>query len=385
MIVATEHCHPPYIQARRFEARFVSITICIVADVNKEGNIVLMLDDLKLIHTRDAQDALGVVEKQGKQLLHDFGVTLPDLSGVDNVVYAGMGGSALAARVSLSWPGYTVPFEIVRDYSVPGYVGPKTLVIVASYSGNTEEALSALNDAEGKGAKIVVIAGGGALREVATAKNLPLLLLPKAEQPRYAVLYNLKALLLIAQAAQVLPGVDLMADLARGAAFVEAVVTAWAPMSSTAHNQAKQLALEVIGKSAVVYAGPFLAPAAYKWKISFNENAKNVAWFGQYPEFNHNEFMGWSSHPLDKPYAVIDLRSSYEHERIRKRFELSAKLLSGRRPAPLVVEAQGSDKLEHLLWTLVLGDFVTIYTGILNGLNPAPVDLVERFKKELAT
>lgn len=343
-----------------------------------------MLDDLKLIHIRDAQDALGIVEKQGAQLLHDFGVVLPDLSGVASVVYAGMGGSALAAQVSLSWPGYTVPFEIVRDYTLPAYVGSKTLVIVASYSGNTEEALSALADAENKGAKIVVIAGGGKLQEAADAKGLPKLILPKAEQPRYAVLYNLNALLLIAQAAAVLPKIDLGADLARGAAFVAESAKAWTPMSPTAHNLAKQLALEVIGKSVVVYAGPFLAPAAYKWKISFNENAKNVAWTGQYPEFNHNEFLGWSSHPLDKPYAVIDLRSSYEHERILKRFELSARLLSGRRPAPLVVESQGSDKLEHLLWTLVLGDFVTIYTGILNGLNPAPVELVERFKKELA-
>jgi glucose/mannose-6-phosphate isomerase len=135
----------------------------------------------------------------------------------------------------------------------------------------------------------------------------------------------------------------------------------------------------------VVYACPLMAPAAYKWKISFNENAKNVAWWGQYPEFNHNEFIGWSSHPINKPYSVIDLRSSFEHPRVQQRFILSDKLLSGRRPAAYVVQAEGETLLEQLLWTINYGDFVTIYLALLNGVNPAPVELVEKFKKELGS
>jgi glucose/mannose-6-phosphate isomerase len=114
-----------------------------------------------------------------------------------------------------------------------------------------------------------------------------------------------------------------------------------------------------------------------------NENAKNLAWTNQYPEFNHNEFIGWSSHPVEKPYAVVDLRSSFEHPRIQKRFELSDRLLSGRRPAAHVVEAKGETLIEQLLWTINFGDFVTIYLALLNGVNPSPVELVERFKKEL--
>jgi glucose/mannose-6-phosphate isomerase len=139
----------------------------------------------------------------------------------------------------------------------------------------------------------------------------------------------------------------------------------------------------MIGKSVVVYGGPKLWPAAYKWKISFNENSKQVAWAGAIPEFNHNEFIGWSKQPHDKPYAVVDLRSHLEHERVQKRFEVTERLLSGLRPAPHVVQAQGATLLEQLLWTVAFGDFVSLYTGILNGLNPAPVELVEKFKKEL--
>lgn len=343
-----------------------------------------MLDNLKIIHDRDAQDTLGIAERQSEQLAYEVIFENPQQpTEADNIVYAGMGGSALAAIFSASWPGYDRPFEVVRDYDIPAYVSARTYFIVASYSGNTEEAISALAQAEARGAQIAVIAGGGKLVELARERGYPLAILPKAEQPRYAVFYNLRLLLGLLEAAGLLPAGQATAELAQATDFLKAAVQPWLVTVPTATNPAKQIALEVIGKSAVIYAGPKLAPAAYKWKISFNENAKHVAWAGQYPEFNHNEFMGWTQQPVDKPYAVIDLRSSLEHPRVQKRFEVSARLLSGKRPAPIIVEAQGATLLEQLLWTIALGDFVTIYTALLNGLNPAPVDLIEKFKKSL--
>lgn len=343
-----------------------------------------MLDDLKLIHARDAEDALGIAEKQGEQLLKKFEILgNATFENIDNVVYAGMGGSALAASLLPTWPGISAPFEVVRNYDLPTHVGSNTLVIVASYSGNTEETMSALADAEARGAQIAVIAGGGRLQKAAEEKGYPLAVLPKAAQPRYAVLYNFRALVDILVLTALLNEGAVIPELEGAAGFILEAASAWRPDVPTTQNAAKQLALEMIGKSVVVYGGPKMYPAAYKWKIGFNENAKQVAWAGQYPEFNHNEFIGWSRQPVHKPYAVVDLRSNLEHERIQKRFEVSAKLLSGSRPEPHVVFAQGDTLLEQLLWTITYGDFVTIYTAILNGLNPAPVDLVEKFKKEL--
>lgn len=340
-----------------------------------------MLDDLKMIHERDAADTLGIAERQWQQLGYEFETTQEPVEA-DNIVYAGMGGSALAAVLSVSWPGYTVPFQIVRDYDIPAYVSGKTYFIAASYSGNTEETISAIEQAEAKGARIAVIAGGGKLADLARAKGYPLAILPKAEQPRYAVFYNLKALLVLLEKAGLLSG-SVTEELQNSAEFLKAAIAPWVATVPTDKNQAKQIAREVIGKSAVIYGGPKMAPAAYKWKISFNENAKQVAWTNQYPEFNHNEFMGWTKQPVQKPYAVIDLRSKLEHPRIQKRFEVSERLLSGMRPAPIIVQAEGESLLEQLLWTVALGDFVTIYTALLNGLNPAPVDLIEKFKKAL--
>lgn len=344
-----------------------------------------MLDDLKLIHERDQQDTLGIAEKQWQQLGTAFEVENDHLSSdnIANIVYAGMGGSALAALVSNTWPGYSVPFEVVRDYDIPNYVSSDTFFIAASYSGNTEETLSAIEQAEERGAQIAVIAGGGTLADIAREKGYPLVILPKVEQPRYAVLYNLKILLVLFEHAGLLKESEIDAELQRAADFFQEAVKSWLPTVPTKDNFAKQIALDCIGKSAVVYAGPKLWPAAYKWKISFNENVKQVAWANQYPEFNHNEFIGWSKQPVDKPYAVIDLRSSLEHPRVQKRFVVSERLLSGMRPSPIVVNAGGQDLLEQLIWTIALGDFVTLYTALLNDVNPAPVVLVEKFKKTL--
>jgi glucose/mannose-6-phosphate isomerase len=343
-----------------------------------------MLDDLKMIHQRDKSDALGIVEKQWQQLTHETNFTgTAQFSNIENVVYAGMGGSALAALMVQTWPSLPVPFVIIRDYDLPEFVGENTLVICASYSGNTEETLSALAQAADKQAQIVVIAGGGKLQAAAASKGYLLAELPKVVQPRYAVLSNFKVIIDILRQAKLVDDATSVAELASAAQFLQDTTASWRPDVATNQNPAKQIAQDLIGKSVVVYSGPKLYPAAYKWKISINENAKQVAWQNQYPEFNHNEFIGWSKQPVDKPYAIVDLRSNLENERTQKRFDVSERLLSGLRPAPTVVEAEGRTVLEQLLWTAALGDFVSIYTALLNNVDPAPVELVERFKKEL--
>ena len=144
------------------------------------------------------------------------------------------------------------------------------------------------------------------------------------------------------------------------------------------------MALQAVGKTAVFYGGTLTSPVAYKWKISFNENAKNVAFWNELPEFNHNEFIGWTSHPVEKPFAVFDLVSNFEHPRILKRFEISDRLLSGFRPKSTVIKLVGESVIEQMLWGSILADFVSIYVAILNNVNPTPVQLIEKLKIELA-
>lgn len=342
-----------------------------------------MLDDLKWLHEKDPEDSLGIARRQCAQLTHDFRLPQVDLGNTNNIVVAGMGGSGLHALFVRTWPGVSEPFELMRDYDLPPYVNEETLFIASSYSGNTEETLSALQQAEERGARIAVIAAGGRLHQIAEEKGYLLASVPRAEQPRYAVFAMFRALVDILAMANAIKIDNYAANLAKTAEFLQQAVGAWGPEVPTSRNPAKQLAQELLGKSVVIYGGPKLFPAAYKWKIDCNENAKQIAWCDALPEFNHNEFIGWSGHATDKPYAVVDLRSKLEHVRVQKRFEVTERLLSGLRPAPHVVQAQGDTIIEQLLWTVAYGDFVTLYLALLNGVDPAPVELVEKFKKIL--
>jgi glucose/mannose-6-phosphate isomerase len=338
-----------------------------------------MLDDLKMIHTRDADDALGVAAKQWEQLTYDYKVDAKSFKDIDNVVLAGMGGSALPGVYLSSWPGTSVPFQIVRDYALPNYVNNRTLFISSSYSGNTEETLSALSEAEAKGAQIAVVSAGGKLAELAQQKNYPLFKIPGGIQPRMCSFYFLAAFIQLLEPLGLVKGGSL-SELKDVGNWLKDQTSDWLPEIATTKNPAKQLALELIGKSVVVYSGPKLFPAANKFKICLNENAKNIAWVNQYPEFNHNEFIGWSSHPTQKPYAVVEIRSNLENPRVAKRFEISERLLSGQRPKPEVIVPEGDTLLKQMLWASNFADFTSLYVALLNGLNPTPVDLVEKLK-----
>lgn len=341
-----------------------------------------MLDDLKYIHEKDDQDALGVIEKQWKQLVQEYSVDFKPKAEIKNIVLSGMGGSAWYALYVQVWPGINLPFEINRTYTLPKYVNENTLVIASSYSGNTEETLASLKVAEERGAQIVVLAAGGELAKLAKEKNLPLYSIPPGIQPRMSSFYFIAALINLFTNLG-LTDIASVSELPKISEWLSTNVGAWKPDVPTEKNPAKQLALELAGKTLVVYSGPLLGPVANKMKICMNENAKNVAWWYQYPEFSHNEFIGWSSHPVEKPFGVVEIRSSLEDPRVQKRFTVTERMLSGMRPNPHVIVPEGETLPQQIFWTSMFCDFVCTYVALLNGVNPTPVDLVEKFKAEL--
>lgn len=342
-----------------------------------------MLDDKDYIARIDSDDGLTVAYEQPKQLDLDVKLDMDIENKISNVVVAGMGGSALAAGIVSNWwsEKLPVPIEVVRDYRLPGYVDSSTLVVCSSYSGNTEETKSAFADAKKKGANIVVVASGGDLRSLAEEADVPFIQVPEGFQPRMAVWFGVKALSELFEHLQLIEGAS--SELHGAQPLLFAAAKEWAKETPTEKNYAKQIAEELMGKTPWVYAGPKLSSAAYKWKIDLNENAKNVANWNFFPEFNHNEFIGWTSHPVEKPFAVVELVSSLDHSQIKKRFEVTNELLSGRMPAPEIVEVKGQTQIEQILWACLLGDFVSIYLGILNGVNPVRVDAIEKLKGAL--
>lgn len=340
-----------------------------------------ILDNPQVLAQRDPQAALSVAHDQSDYFSVTFDARFEPKNEVLNIVWGGMGGSALPVVVVQSWPRLKIPFEVVRNYDIPPYVGEKTLFVASSYSGNTEETLSALQQAEEKGAQIAVVAAGGKLADIAREKGYPLFSIPAGIQPRMATFYFVSAFLAIIEPLGVAE--QDVSELHSVGEWLKGELAAFGADVPIADNYAKQLALKLVGKTTITYAGPLLFPAANKWKICMNENAKNLAWTNQYPEFNHNEFIGWSSHPVEKPFAVVEIRSNLEHPRVQKRFEVSERLLSGLRPSPIVVVPKGETLLQQLAYTFALADFASIYVAILNGVNPTPVELVEKLKKEL--
>jgi len=346
-----------------------------------------MLDDVNVLKQRDPHDALGVAADQWQQVEHVAEIIDSKASKkvFTNIVVAGMGGSALAAELVkvLLEDTLEISFDVIREYDLPAYVNKSSLVIASSYSGNTEETLSCYKQAEQRGAALGVVAAGGKLAGLAEAEKVARVIIPSGIQPRMAMLYNLRALLLLLNDFGVVNN-KLLNQVEGAAEWLLNESKNWLPTVPTAKNLAKQIALQAMGKTPVFYGGRLTGPVAYKWKISWNENAKNVSFWNVYPESNHNEFVGWASHPVEKPFAVFDLLSSFEHPRILRRFEVSDRLLSGLRPKSMTLELTGDSLIKQLLRACILADFASIYVAILNGVDPTPVDLVEKLKLELS-
>lgn len=345
-----------------------------------------LLDDLNTIKQRDTKNALGVGQAEPVQLEEALEVkNLPSpLPQIEHIVVAGMGGSALAGDFARDWLDLPLPFQVVKDYALPRYVGPKTLVIACSFSGNTEETLAAFKDAQEKGAQVIVAAGKGKLVEKAERDKLPCVVMPyDGVTPRMFLPTNLRAFLEIF-VAYGLVDKNVLGELASAAKNLKKAVSEWTPEVPFKQNIAKQYAWACAGKTPVFYAAARFRSAAYKWKIAVNESSKNTAFWNELPEFNHNEFIGWASHPVEKPFAVFNLRSSFDHPRTSLRFDTSERLLSGLRPKATDIYLEGETMLEQLLWSNILADHVSAYLGILNGVDPAPVPLIEKLKQELA-
>jgi glucose/mannose-6-phosphate isomerase len=340
-----------------------------------------MLDDAKYIAQHDSSNGLAMIAGQADQLRTTYEFEVPVVDDLQAIILCGMGGSALAAEFIRSWlvDRLPVPVEIMRGYDLPAYAGEHTPIIASSYSGNTEETLACLDQARAKNLPLMTMDSGGQLQELAQKYGYAHALVPGGLQPRLAILFEVKALAQIIEQLGLLEGI--VDELETNAEWLLSEINYFLPNIVTAENPAKKIAEQLLGHPVVIYGGPTLAFAAMKWKIDLNENAKSAAFWNQLPEFNHNEFLGWQH--AGKDLRVVELQSDLDNAQVKKRFEISNRLLSGKMPAPTIVEAQGQTKLQQLLWAILLGDFVSAYLAILQGIDPIPVELIEKLKKEL--
>jgi glucose/mannose-6-phosphate isomerase len=345
-----------------------------------------MLDDPNILKQHDSWKDLEYASLQYEQAKFVANVLNGDNDhrSIFNVVIAGMGGSALAALTAKNWLGaeLKIPIDVVRTYDLPNYVNKNTLVIISSYSGNTEEVISCLSQAQTRDCQIAIVTSGGKLMDQAVTDRIAYVTLPTRLQPRMALICTLCSLIALLANFEIISDSKLD-EIASKSDWLRLETSKWIGDIPTDDNHAKKLALKAVGKTAVFYGGALSASVAYKWKVCWNETAKNVAFWNEFPEFDHNELIGWTSHPVEKPFVLFDIISSLENPQILKRFEISDRLLSGLRPKSISINLAGETLIEQLLWGTVLADFVSIYLAVLNGVSPTSVELIEKLKREL--
>ncbi len=303
-----------------------------------------------------------------------------------NVVLTGMGGSAIGGDVARSVLGESlrVPFLVNRDYRIPGFVDAKSVVIACSYSGNTEETLSAYQEARRANAALVCIASGGRLAERARADGVPLVTIPGGLPPRAAFGYCSLTILACLQGLGLTP--DLNPSIEETSRLMALLLKRYAPAVPEAENPAKIIARSLFGRIIAVYgSNGILDAAAARWRGQMEENAKNFASHHLLPEMNHNELVGWRNPEQGlRSVGVVFLRDRDDHPQVQRRFELTREVIEPRAGAVHEIWSEGESLLARIFSVVYLGDFVSLYLAYLNDIDPTPVEVIETFKKKLA-
>jgi glucose/mannose-6-phosphate isomerase len=336
------------------------------------------------IAAADPQGMLGDVLAQSHQYedalwrTESAGIKKCDFSR--GLVVCGMGGSAIGGDLAAAAVGLraSAPITTIRGYDLPAWVGPETLVLCASYSGNTEETLHCFEAAAAAGAPRVAVTTGGKLAEAARAAgDVPVVGVPSGMQPRAAVVYMTVISLQCAELAGAAP--HLRSEIQEAAALAGELGQKWGP--DVEDSQAKAIAHALEGRIPVVYGGRTSTAPARRWRSQLNENAKVPAFYGDLPEAHHNEVVGWH-HGGGDLFGIV-LETKEEHERMALRFDVTAEVMGAAGFEALRVEAVGESPTAQVMSLVLLGDLVSVYLAVLRGIDPTPVDEIEGLKARL--
>jgi len=302
----------------------------------------------------------------------------------DEVILCGMGGSALPGEVvdqflrdaSARFHFSYIPLSIHRSYGLPLSKGKNPLYITCSHSGNTEETLSALEEAIEEKKPVIGVSSGGKMEKVCQEKNIPFAKLPipfEAFQPRMATGHFFGALLTLLVQSNVISK-EVYEKVQEEALSLKKII-------EDQETLGKAIAKTLVGKTPVIYASESMRSLALIWKIKINENAKTPAFWNYFPELNHNEMVGFTNPQAD--FTFLLLRDEQDDSRIRRRYEVFETLIQKQGMTVQILDIQGDSVYSKVFSTLALGDWISYYLALEYGIDPTPVDMVENFKKML--
>jgi glucose/mannose-6-phosphate isomerase len=353
---------------------------------------VINLDDRASVQRIDRHNMLELIESFPEQCskARDIGAAFKVPSGLKrrykNIVVTGLGGSAIGADILRSYAAgeLKIPFFVNRNYTLPGFVDKDTLVIVSSYSGNTEETISSYKDAKSRKAKIVVITSGGKLQILAAMHSNPVIKIPGGLPPRCALGYSFFPLLVL---------LSKLGIVGNKAKKIDEVISLLVNIRQTrtgqeipsGNNISKRIAKELYGKYPVIYGGQdHIDAVATRWRGELAENAKTLSSGHLFPEMCHNEIVGWDNpRKVLKDFTAIILKDAADHKRISKRMAIVKGIIEKLGIGVIEVNSCGKDLLSRIFSLIYIGDFVSYYLAILNGIDPTPVERIDYLKREL--
>lgn len=303
------------------------------------------------------------------------------------IVFTGLGGSAIGADFvrSYLYSENKIPIIVSRDYEIPAYVDSSALVFVASYSGNTEETLSAYKEVKERGATIIAISSGGKLKELALNDKITFIGIPQGIPPRCAFGYQSIIPLVV------LGRLGLIKD---HALYIKQAIrvleelrdNSLSPKISQKDNIAKATAAKLYNKFTVIYsASVYFDFCSIRMRGQLAENAKALASSHLFPEMNHNEIVGWvNPNKLFKDFVVVILRDKQVHPRVSLRMDITRDILKKEGVRVIEIWSSGEELLSRIFSLVYIGDFISYYLAILYGIDPTPVDRVTYLKNQLA-
>jgi glucose/mannose-6-phosphate isomerase len=320
-------------------------------------------------------DVLGLPDQLGDALWRVESAGIAGLQA-NGLAVCGMGGSGIGGALARAALGDSLsrPLRVVRDYELAPWASPDNLILCMSYSGNTEETLACFEGAEALGAQRVVATTGGALAEGARAAGVPVIGIPSGLQPRAAVGYMFA---IVAETAAVIEAsAPIRTDIDAAAAWLT-------EQRDSLVARSAEIAAELDGTVPTVYGWDLTEPVAYRWKTQINENAKQHAFTHSLPELDHNEIVGWAPPTNGARFSAVFLEDCDQHPRLRQRAELTANLIEPGASVVLRVETDGPNRTARMLWAVMLGDLVSLHLAAAHGVDPSPVEVIERLKEEL--
>ncbi|MHA1268751.1 MAG: bifunctional phosphoglucose/phosphomannose isomerase [Candidatus Helarchaeota archaeon] len=300
-------------------------------------------------------------------------------------VVCGMGGSAISGDILHDYLEMRVKFPIItiRNYNLPSYVNKDSLVFIISYSGNTEETLSALKDALDRGALIIGISSGGKLKEFCKKLQIPFIPVPASLAPRAALGYLFTSILITLQELGLIEPIDdEMSEMIEVLKLLRDEISIRTPLEN---NIAKQIALKCVNNIPVIYINNSYLSVAERFKTQINENSKIPCKIDIFPELNHNEIVGWEC-PIEisKKFICLLLRTNDENESIKTRIELTKSVILKEKLVDVIeIFARGESKLSQIFSLILIGDYISLYLAILNKKDPSPTESIAQLKAEL--